>query len=193
MRRAFRSSLFRRAGIPPGRAWFLAVSSGVMPSGESFPTPRRHLVDPRLRRKMERLLSRVDGGSSRRNGVMKARAGPLSSSLVASILTKVDNDLRRQIAAARRSDVSSSSSDDSTGGPSNSAVQGAVSEAVNDPDYEPDDRDPSTLPAESVRETKRYAYREDDFDAYLGKAMRTTSFFSPPPEVGVHPVPVPSV
>ncbi len=85
---------------PPPSSELRAVSSGVMSSAESFPSPRRHLVDPRLRRKMERLLSRVDGGSSRRAGVMKARAGPLSSSLVASILTKVDNDLRRQIAVA---------------------------------------------------------------------------------------------
>jgi hypothetical protein len=32
----------------------------------------------------------------------------------------------------------------------------------------PDDRDPETLPPLSVRETERYAYIEDDFDAYLG-------------------------
>jgi hypothetical protein len=28
-----------------------------------------------------------------------------------------------------------------------------------------------------VRETERYAYLEDDFDAYLGKTMASTTFF----------------
>ena len=46
-----------------------------------------------------------------------------------------------------------------------------------DSDYTPDDRDPAVLPPMSVRETERYAYMEDDFDAYLGKTMATTSFF----------------
>ncbi len=44
-------------------------------------------------------------------------------------------------------------------------------------DYVPDDRDPDSLPPLSVRETERYAYLEDDFDAYLGKTMASTTFF----------------
>ena len=35
-----------------------------------------------------------------------------------------------------------------------------------DSDYTPDDRDPNTLPPVSIRETERYAFMEDDFDAY---------------------------
>ncbi len=48
-------------------------------------------------------------------------------------------------------------------------------------DYAPGDRDPRTLPPVSIRETKRYAYLEDDFDTYLGNAMATTTFFSTAP------------
>jgi hypothetical protein len=46
-----------------------------------------------------------------------------------------------------------------------------------DIDYAPDDRDSTTLPPVSIWEMERYAYLEDDFDAYLGKTMETTTFF----------------
>ncbi len=44
---------------------------------------------------MAKVLARVDGFSGHRVGVFKARAPPLTTSVVASILHKVDNDLRR--------------------------------------------------------------------------------------------------
>jgi hypothetical protein len=150
---------------------------------------QRHRSQSRRRRRSGETRSRTWSNPA---SIMKARACPLSSFLVASILTKVDNDLR-QIAAARSLGTISSSSDDSTKGSSSVLGRADVLDASPDTDYDPDDRDPSTLPSESVRETERYAYCEDDFDAYLGKAMRTTSFFSSPPASETLSVPVPSI
>jgi hypothetical protein len=52
----------------------------------SIPRPRRHLRDPRLNAAMAKVLARVDGVSTHRAGVFKARAPPLTSAVVASIL-----------------------------------------------------------------------------------------------------------
>ncbi len=48
-----------------------------------------------LKAAMAKVLARVDGGSAHRVGVFKARAPPLTTAVVASILHKVDNDLRK--------------------------------------------------------------------------------------------------
>ncbi len=61
--------------------------------------------------------------------------------------------------------------------PSFDAQPRSSSFVVEDKDYVPDDRDPDSLPPLSVRKTERYAYLEDDFDAYLGKTMASTTFF----------------
>ncbi len=61
----------------------------------SIPRPRSHLRDPRLKAIMAKILARMDGCSAHRVGVFKARAPPLTNAVMASILDKVDNDLRR--------------------------------------------------------------------------------------------------
>ncbi len=61
----------------------------------SIPRPRSHLRDPRLKAAIAKVLGRVDGVSTHRAGVFKARAPPLTTAVVASILHKVDNDLRK--------------------------------------------------------------------------------------------------
>jgi hypothetical protein len=148
-------------------------------------------------------LARVDGCSGHRVGVFKARAPPLTTAVVASILDKVDNDLR---GIPEGQDLSSVRTGPSPGArfeskmgcksdwfeseecfvapqdkkcpfPSFDASTGSSSLVVQDKDYVPDDRDPDSLPPLPVRETERYAYLEDDFDAYLGKTMAFTTFF----------------
>ncbi len=54
----------------------------------SIPRPRSHLRDPRLKAAMTKVLGRVDGVSTHRAGVFKARAPPLTTAVVASILHK---------------------------------------------------------------------------------------------------------
>ena len=75
-------------GHPSGK------SAGDITSS-SIPRPRSHLRDPRLKAAMAKVLARVDGVSAHRSGVFKARAPPLTTAVVASILHKVDNDLRK--------------------------------------------------------------------------------------------------
>ena len=71
----------------------------------SIPRPRSHLRDPRLKAAMAKVLARVDGVSTHRAGVFKARAPPLTTAVVASILHKVDNDLRKIPEGQEVSDV----------------------------------------------------------------------------------------
>ena len=169
----------------------------------SIPRPRSHLRDPRLKAAMAKVLGRVDGVSTHRAGVFKARAPPLTTAVVASILHKVDNDLRKIPEGQEVSDIGTGPSpgarfewkmgpqsdwfESATGVvtlqgqkspfPSFDAPPRSSSLMDEDTDYVPDDRDPASLPPLSVRETERYAYLEDDFDAYLGKTMASTTFF----------------
>jgi hypothetical protein len=130
-------------------------------------------------------------------GVFKARAQPLTTAVVASILHKVDNDLRR---IPEGQELPSVGTGPSPGArfewkvgrqsdwfepeksivtlqekkcpfPSFDAPPRSSSFVVEDKDYVPDDRDPDFLIPLSVRETERYAYLEDDFDAYLGTSL----------------------
>ena len=74
-------------------------------TSSSIPRPRSHLRDPRLKAAMAKVLARVDGVSTHRAGVFKARAPPLTTAVVASILHKVDNDLRKIPEGQEVSDV----------------------------------------------------------------------------------------
>ena len=172
-------------------------------SSEAIPRPRRLGGDPRLKAAMGRVLARIDGLSTPSAGIFKARPSPFTTSAVMAVLHKVDHDLRRMEQGRGYLDEAASSNAgarprDFSGlnlgeGPQETRPQSgqtldgsfpsligppSVSRSMEiDPDYTPDDRDPSTLPPMSVRETERYAYMEDDFDAYLGKTMATTTFF----------------
>ena len=172
-------------------------------SSETIPRPRSLGGDPRLKVAMAKVLARIDGVSTPSAGIFKARPPPLTTSAVMSILHKVDHDLRRMEqgqrsrdggtsfhAGARLREVSTpgwSESSPETRSQGSQTVDGSfplfteapkVSRLVKtDSDYTPDDRDPDTLPPVSIRETERYAFMEDDFDAYLGKTMATTTFF----------------
>jgi hypothetical protein len=64
-------------------------------SSSSIPRPKSHLRDPRLKAALAKVLTRVNGGSAHHFGFFKARAPPLTTAVVASILHKVDNDLRK--------------------------------------------------------------------------------------------------
>ena len=172
-------------------------------TSSSIPRPRSHLRDPRLKAAMAKVLARVDGVSTHRAGVFKARAPPLTTAVVASILHKVDNDLRKIPEGQEVSDVGTGPSPGARFGwkmgpqsdwfepnagvatfpgqktplPLFDAPPRSSSFVDDATDYVPDDRDPDSLPPLSVRETERYAYLEDDFDAYLGKTMASTTFF----------------
>ena len=174
-------------------------------SSETIPRPRSLGGDPRLKVAMAKVLARIDGVSTPSAGIFKARPPPLTTSAVMAILHKVDHDLRRMEQeqrtrdggtpsniGARLREVSTLSGSESSRETSSRSTQTLndsfpsfteapkVSRMVKiDSDYTPDDRDPDTLPPVSVRETERYAYMEDDFDAYLGKTMATTTFFPP--------------
>jgi hypothetical protein len=133
---------------------------------------------------MAKVLARVDGCSAHRAGVFKARAPPLTTAVVAPILHKVDNDLHKiEWKPGHRSDWFEPEKGDVTLQDQKSpfplfdAPPRSSSFVDDDSDYVPDDRDPDSLPPLSVRETERYAYLEDDFDAYLGKTMASTTFF----------------
>ncbi len=182
---------------PPG-----GTSAGDINSS-AIPRPRSHLRDPRLKAAMAKVLARVDGGSAHRVSVFKARAPPLTTAIVASILHKVDNDLRKIPEGQEVSSVGTGPSpgtrfewkmglrsdwfepekgvvtlqDQKCPFPLFDALPRSSSFVDDDNDYDPDDRDPDSLPPLSVRETERYAYLEDDFDAYLGKTMASTTFF----------------
>jgi hypothetical protein len=168
-----------------------------------IPRPRSHLRDPRLKAAMVKVLARVDGGSAHRAGVFKARAPPLTTAVVASILHKVDNDLRKIPEDQEISNVGTGPSlgarfewkmghrsdwfepgkdvvtlqDPKSSFPLFDTPPRSSSIVDDDKDYVPDDRDPDSLPPLSVRETERYAYLEDDFDAFMGKTMASTTFF----------------
>jgi hypothetical protein len=90
---------------------------GVPRPERPTPFPRRHLLDPRIKRKLDKVLTRfAPVSSSRTHGAFKVRSSPFTPSTTMAILSRVDAQLhiQDQIAAFRHRSATVSSSGSSS-------------------------------------------------------------------------------